>query len=150
VRPLGAAVPPLEGVVVEFRAEGQSQWELAQPQESERARARNLVHVAYDQHIVPVGFLRGSDQVGEDVGEQGVAEEVLVVPDARALDWIRDDAVDDLVVEGSELGPVLPQVQGFGFAGEGCWGLDYDEVVDLVGEGVQADFEPVQFGGHED
>ena len=41
-------------------------------------------------------------------------------------------------------------MQGFGFAGEGCWGLDYDEVVDLVGEGVQADFEPVQFGGHED
>ena len=65
-------------------------------------------------------------------------------------DRVFDDAVDDLMVKTLEFGPVVAQVQGFGFAGEGCWGFDYDEVVDLVGEGVQAYFEPVQFGGHED
>ena len=84
------------------------------------------------------------------MGEEGVAEVVFVVPDAVALDRVFDDAVDDLMVETLEFGPVVAQVQGFGFAGESCWGFDYDEVVDLVGEGVQAYFEPVQFGGHED
>lgn len=84
------------------------------------------------------------------MGEEGVAEVVFVVPDAGALDWVCDDAVDDLMVEAGEAGPVVSQVQGFGVAGESRGGLDYDEEVDLVGEGVQADFEPVQFGGHED
>ena len=83
------------------------------------------------------------------MGEECIAEEVFVVPDTLALDCVFDDAVDYLVVEGGESVPVFLQVQGFGLAGEGRGRFDYHKVVYLVCEGVQADFEPVEFGGHQ-
>lgn len=69
-----------------------------------------------------------------------------MVPDPGAGDHVFDDAVDDFVVESGEAGPVVFEVQGFGVAGEGRGRFGDDEVVYVFGEGVQADFQPVEFG----
>lgn len=67
---------------------------------------------------------------------------------ARAAVW--HYAVDDFGVEWGEARPVVLKPEGFGPALEGCGRFDYDEVVYVGGEGVQSDFEPVEFRGEED
>ena len=57
VGPLGAAVAPLEGVVVELGAQGQAEWEVAETEQDVGSRAGDFVHVADDQHVVGVGLL---------------------------------------------------------------------------------------------
>lgn len=67
-----------------------------------------------------------------------------MVPGGCGIEVGVKDMVDDLFVEGSEAVPVLFQVKGFVKAGEGPRCLDDDEVIDLLMQRVQSNFEPLQ------
>lgn len=107
MRPLGPAVQPLEGVVVEARREGEPPRECAGSQGSEGFGPWHLVHVGYYQHVAVLGGLAAAE-VGEDLGEHAVALQVLHVPGGTGLEIGRvfDLVVDDLGVIGLEVGEV--------------------------------------------
>lgn len=75
--------------------------------------------------------------------EEGIPEEIFVIPVSRTCDCVFDDSVDYFVVEILESGPVFLEMESFGFLGKGCGGLDYDEVVDIWSMGVEPDLQPI-------
>lgn len=81
--------------------------------------------------------------------EEGISQEILVIPVPRTCDGVFDDSVDYLVVEILEAGPIFLEMERFGLVGEGCGGLDDDEVVDIWSMCVETDFQPVQLRGEE-
>lgn len=104
MRPLGAAVLPLEGVVVEIAHEGDARGEGAVAEGGQGARFGNFVHVPDDEDVAFGGGVGGA-QGSEDLGEEGVPGEALVLPrvPGRETDVGEvDDSVDDFRVEGGE------------------------------------------------
>ena len=110
----------------------------------------DFINVADDEHVSLERFSRGGLHGGKEAMEEGVAEKVLVIPGAGGLDGVVDDNVDQLGVEGAETMPIVLEMEGFGTGGEGGGGFDDDKVVDDGGEGVQTDFQPIEFGGEEE
>lgn len=122
MRPVLTGVEPLEGVVVELTSEGESVWECAVAEDSQGFGFGNLVHVADEDDVAFFRFALGAQEGWEDVGEEGVAEEVFVSPGACAErgTWIGDDFVDDLAVEVFKSVPVFLEIERFGATGECC------------------------------
>lgn len=148
--PLLALVQVLVTIVKHVASQGEPTWVVALPQYDEGLGTNELVNISDDDDIPVYGCLRAV-QLGEDLLVHSIALEVLPRPGrvrSLGVEALGDNqlVVDDLVAVGGKAVHVLLDDQGLVPVGEGLLGLDYDEVVDVVVGGVEADLEPVQLG----
>lgn len=145
---------PLETVIVHLTSQRHTWREGAIPQRGEGASSGDLVDIADEEHVALIGRLLAS-QREQDLVEERVAREALEFPGVVFGDFVRggggrEDAMDDFVVEGAEGGEVGLQVEVLRRHLECGGGFEDEEVVDLVGEFVEAQGEEVELGVDEE